>query len=152
MVDGGGVASPCVALTEAQEGLWYAQRLDPRNPLFNTGHYLDLRGPLDAGAFHEAVNGMVAEADSLAFRIAYGPADVTQRDDPALPPGWKSSISRMRRTRSPRHARRWRATWRGRSIPRAGRWRRNGSIASRTCITFGITVRIIWCWMASAPS
>ncbi|HWL82310.1 MAG TPA: amino acid adenylation domain-containing protein [Roseomonas sp.] len=59
-------------LTEAQSGLWYAQALDPANPLFNTGHYLDLRGPLDAGAFRAAVNGMVAEADALALRIEAG--------------------------------------------------------------------------------
>ena len=51
-------------LTAAQEGLWYAQRLDPGNPLFNTGHYLDLRGRLDLAAFRTAVNGMVAEAEA----------------------------------------------------------------------------------------
>jgi enterobactin synthetase component F len=57
-------------LTEAQAGLWYAQRLDPTNPIFNTGQYLDLRGPLYIDAFRAAVNGMVAEADALALRIA----------------------------------------------------------------------------------
>lgn len=31
-----------VPLTEAQEGLWYAQQLDPRNPIFNTGHYTNI--------------------------------------------------------------------------------------------------------------
>lgn len=85
MVDGGGV-TPGLALTEAQEGLWYAQRLDPGNPLFNTGHYLDLRGALDVEAFRAAVDGMVAEADSLAFRIEDSPAGVTQRLDPTLRP------------------------------------------------------------------
>ncbi|MBU8540383.1 non-ribosomal peptide synthetase [Falsiroseomonas tokyonensis] len=83
MLDG---AMPGAALTEAQEGLWYAQRLDPGNPLFNTGHYLELRGPLDAEAFRAAVDGMVAEADALSFRITDGPAGVTQRADPALRP------------------------------------------------------------------
>ena len=34
-------------LTEAQSGLWFAQRLDPANPIFNTAHYLDIRGDLD---------------------------------------------------------------------------------------------------------
>ncbi|MBR0680454.1 amino acid adenylation domain-containing protein [Roseomonas eburnea] len=86
MVDGGGFAAPGVRLTEAQEGLWYAQRLDPGNPVFNTGHYLALRGVLDTDAFRDAVNGMVAEADSLAFRIGDGPAGVTQRPDTALRP------------------------------------------------------------------
>jgi enterobactin synthetase component F len=56
-------------LTEAQAGLWYAQALDPANPIFNTGQYLDLRGPLDLGAFRAAVDAAVAEADALALRI-----------------------------------------------------------------------------------
>ena len=90
MADGAGLAS-ALALTEAQEGLWYAQRLDPGNPLFNTGHYLDLRGALDVEAFRSAVDGMVAEADSLAFRIKESPAGVTQRPDPALRP-WLTVI------------------------------------------------------------
>ncbi|MDJ0389492.1 amino acid adenylation domain-containing protein [Roseomonas sp. E05] len=59
-------------LTEAQSGLWYAQALDPANPIFSTGHYLDLQGPLDAEAFRAAVDGMVAETDALALRIEPG--------------------------------------------------------------------------------
>ncbi len=86
MDDGDAIVASGLTLTEAQDGLWYAQRLDPGNPLFNTGHYLDLRGTLDAVAFREAVNGMVAEADSLAFRIADGAAGITQGPDPALRP------------------------------------------------------------------
>ncbi|MGX9964893.1 amino acid adenylation domain-containing protein [Roseomonas sp. F4] len=83
MLDG---AMPGAALTEAQEGLWYAQRLDPGNPLFNTGHYLELRGPLDVEAFRAAVDGMLGEADALSFRITDGPDGVTQRPDTALRP------------------------------------------------------------------
>jgi enterobactin synthetase component F len=79
MADGGGVGLP---LTEAQEGLWFAQRLDPGNPLFNTGHWLDLRGPLDVEAFRAAVDGMVAEADSLALRVT----GAMQHVDPVLRP------------------------------------------------------------------
>ncbi|WP_431280754.1 amino acid adenylation domain-containing protein [Humitalea sp. 24SJ18S-53] len=92
MVDGDLIVASGPRLTEAQEGLWYAQRLDPGNPVFNTGHYLDLRGPLDIAAFHDAVNGMVEEADSLAFRIQDGPVGVTQRLDPALRP-WLETIN-----------------------------------------------------------
>jgi enterobactin synthetase component F len=79
MADGGGVGLP---LTEAQEGLSFAQRLDPGNPLFNTGHWLDLHGPLDVEAFRAAVDGMVAEADSLALRVT----DAMQHVDPTLRP------------------------------------------------------------------
>jgi enterobactin synthetase component F len=87
MADGAALAAADgMRLTEAQEGLWYAQRLDPGNPVFNTAHYLDLRGPLDVGAFRAAVDAMVAEADSLAFRITEVPGGVTQRVDEALRP------------------------------------------------------------------
>ena len=40
------------ALTEAQNGLWYAQRLDPDNPIFNTGHVIEIDGPLDLSLIH----------------------------------------------------------------------------------------------------
>ncbi|WP_245870212.1 amino acid adenylation domain-containing protein [Teichococcus rhizosphaerae] len=83
---GPGEAGPALPLTEAQEGLWFAQRIDPGNPVFNTGQYLELRGALDLPAFRAAVDGMVAEADCLALRIRETPAGVVQRPDPALRP------------------------------------------------------------------
>ncbi|MGR3823460.1 MAG: amino acid adenylation domain-containing protein [Salipiger marinus] len=57
-------------LIEAQEGLWIAQALDPRNPVLNTGQYLDLRGPLDLDAFQQAVTEAVAQAPALRLRFA----------------------------------------------------------------------------------
>ncbi|MFH5924330.1 amino acid adenylation domain-containing protein [Roseomonas xinghualingensis] len=78
--------APELPLTEAQEGLWYAQRLDPGNPVFNTGQYIEFRGPLDVAAFREAVNGAVTEADSLALRIRPVPGGAVQRLDPTLRP------------------------------------------------------------------
>ncbi|WP_338662894.1 amino acid adenylation domain-containing protein [Pararoseomonas sp. SCSIO 73927] len=81
MADGAGASTPDLPLTEAQEGLWFAQRLDPGNPVFNTGQYLDLRGPLDLPAFRAAVDGTVAEADSLALRIHEAPGGAVQRLD-----------------------------------------------------------------------
>ena len=86
MADGGGAAQPDLPLTEAQEGLWYAQRLDPGNPVFNTGQYIAFHGPLELEAFRAAVDGMVAEADSLALRIREAPGGAVQRPDPALRP------------------------------------------------------------------
>lgn len=78
-------------LTEAQAGLWYAQRLDAANPIFNTGQYLDLRGTLDVVAFADAVNGMVAEADALALRIDdAGGAPVQWLDEARRP--WLSVV------------------------------------------------------------
>ena len=74
------------ALTEAQSGLWYAQRLDPANPIFNTGQYLDLRGPLDLAAFRAAVDQVGVEAEALALRFADRPEGPVQWRDPSLVP------------------------------------------------------------------
>ncbi len=41
-------------LTEAQEGLWYAQALDRANPIFNCGQYIELLGPLEVARFTSA--------------------------------------------------------------------------------------------------
>jgi len=73
-------------LTEAQSGLWYAQALDPANPIFNTGQYLELLGPLDVDAFRAAVDGMVAEADALALKIEAGRQGPVQWVDEARRP------------------------------------------------------------------
>lgn len=73
-------------LTEAQSGLWYAQQLDPENPIFNTGQYLELHGPLDAAAFTQAVDAASAEAEALALRFAETPAGPVQWADPAFCP------------------------------------------------------------------
>ncbi|MFT3964500.1 MAG: condensation domain-containing protein, partial [Sphingobium sp.] len=73
-------------LTEAQSGLWYAQRLDPGNPIFNTGQYLDLRGPLDLVAFRAAVDRVGEEAEALSLRFAETAEGPAQWVDPALRP------------------------------------------------------------------
>ncbi|WP_205880119.1 non-ribosomal peptide synthetase [Lampropedia aestuarii] len=56
-------------LSEAQSGLWYAQKLNPANPSFNTGHALWLQGPLDIAAFTAAANQASSEALSLQLRF-----------------------------------------------------------------------------------
>ncbi|MFT3719664.1 amino acid adenylation domain-containing protein [Pseudorhodoferax sp.] len=69
-------------LTEAQEGLWYAQRLDPDNPAFNCGHALWIDGPLDAEAFARCAEQAAAECESLALVLRDTPAGPRQRLDP----------------------------------------------------------------------
>ncbi|WGD28921.1 amino acid adenylation domain-containing protein [Ancylobacter sp. WKF20] len=73
-------------LAEAQAGLWYAQRLDPANPLFNTGQYIELTGPLDRAAFEAALAQAVVEADALALALIDDPAGPHQMIDPARRP------------------------------------------------------------------
>ena len=73
-------------LTEAQEGLWYAQRLDPANPIFNPAHCTTLRSPLDVPRFIRAVEQALAEAQSLSLHFAEGPEGPMQALDPARSP------------------------------------------------------------------
>lgn len=61
-----GIPAP---LTEAQEGLWYAQSLDPDNPIYNTGQYVRIEGDLDVEAFSRAVNTAMEEADAIAVTV-----------------------------------------------------------------------------------
>ncbi|UNK41645.1 amino acid adenylation domain-containing protein [Luteimonas sp. S4-F44] len=74
-------------LTQAQSGLWYAQRLAPDNPAFNTAHALWIDGALDVDAFVRAAEQAAAEASALSLRMrdtAEGPRmDV---DPEHLPP------------------------------------------------------------------
>ncbi|MBS7539011.1 amino acid adenylation domain-containing protein [Ancylobacter lacus] len=73
-------------LAEAQEGLWFAQRRAPHDPLFNTGQYVELRGPLDRAAFAAAVNQALAEAEALALRFVDTSEGPRQAVDPARRP------------------------------------------------------------------
>ncbi|MGO1616363.1 MAG: amino acid adenylation domain-containing protein [Oceanisphaera sp.] len=57
-------------LTEAQQGLWFAQRVAPNDPAFNTAHVVWLTGPLDVLAFTHAANQAVTEAEALSLRFA----------------------------------------------------------------------------------
>jgi enterobactin synthetase component F len=69
-------------LTEAQAGIWYAQRLDPSNPVFATAQYVDIRGPLHRTAFEDAVHQAMDEADALAIRVIDDPQGPRQIVDP----------------------------------------------------------------------
>ncbi|MEU8515504.1 amino acid adenylation domain-containing protein, partial [Kitasatospora sp. NPDC048722] len=56
-------------LTAAQSGVWYAQQLNPQNTVFNTGEFLEIGGPVDAGLFEAALRRVVAEAETLRLRF-----------------------------------------------------------------------------------
>ncbi|MEN5041461.1 amino acid adenylation domain-containing protein [Stenotrophomonas sp. TWI1149] len=65
-----GAAGPIVrGLSEAQAGLWYAQRLAPDSPAFNTAHAVWIEGALDVAAFVRAADQAAQEAEALALRI-----------------------------------------------------------------------------------
>ena len=73
-------------LSNAQLGIWFAQTLDPTNPAYNLGEYLDIAGPIDAALFETALRLVVDEAEALRVRIVDG-ADGPQQIISA-PPEW----------------------------------------------------------------
>lgn len=73
-------------LTEAQAGLWYAQRMAPDNAAFNTAHALWIEGALDVQAFAEAADRGVAEAQALSLRMRDGDEGPAQSIDASLLP------------------------------------------------------------------
>lgn len=49
-------------MTAAQSGIWFAQQLDPANPVFNIGGYVETDGPVDSGLLDTTMRQVVAEA------------------------------------------------------------------------------------------
>ena len=77
--------SPSIELTAAQRGIWYAQQLDPENPSYQIGQYLDLRGPIDERLLRIALTKTVADLDAMSLRIrddGAGPFGVIDRPSP----------------------------------------------------------------------
>ncbi|WP_344929293.1 condensation domain-containing protein, partial [Streptosporangium carneum] len=61
-------------LTGAQAGIWFAQRPDPGNPVYNTAYRVDVRGPVDPVLFERALLRCLAEAEPLRLRFTEEPA------------------------------------------------------------------------------
>ncbi|GAA0811218.1 non-ribosomal peptide synthetase [Spirilliplanes yamanashiensis] len=78
-------SAPRRPLTTAQQALWFAQQLDPDNPVYTCAHYVDLRGPLDADRLLAAIGAVTAAADVLTTRFETDGADVWQVPAPAVP-------------------------------------------------------------------
>ena len=74
-----------VPLTSAQRGIYYAQQLDPENPTYQIGQYLDLTGRLDPRLVRMAMTKTVADLEALSTRIRSdddGPYGVVVRPRP----------------------------------------------------------------------
>lgn len=59
-------------LTGAQAGIWFAQQLDPDNPIYNTGEYVEINGAIDVNIFKTALERVLMEAASLHARFEEG--------------------------------------------------------------------------------
>ena len=69
-------------LNAAQLGVWYAQRIDPGNPVHNMGGYLEIRGRLDPDALIAAICALVREDETLRLRFAEVDGTPTQQLGP----------------------------------------------------------------------
>ncbi|MGO2751280.1 MAG: amino acid adenylation domain-containing protein [Pseudoclavibacter sp.] len=81
----GEAGSARVPLTPAQLGIWYAQQLDPENPSYQIGQYLDLRGQLDERLLRIAFTKTVADLDAMSLVLVEdgdGPYAVIERPSP----------------------------------------------------------------------
>nr|WP_235866042.1 condensation domain-containing protein [Serinibacter arcticus] len=74
-----------LTLTAAQRGIWYAQSLDPENPTYQIGQYLDVAGRVDARLLSIALTKTVRDIDSISMRFRAdddGPYAVLRRPAP----------------------------------------------------------------------
>ncbi|MFC0598044.1 non-ribosomal peptide synthetase [Streptomyces palmae] len=79
------VPAGTIGLTAAQRGMWFAQRLDPANPIYNLAEYVDLRGPLDRDLFTEALRRVLAEAQAMRATFHEHDGEPVQRLAPVSP-------------------------------------------------------------------
>src|SRR5580693_773116 len=56
-------------LSAAQLGLWFAQKIDPTNPIYNLGQSIEIHGPVDPSLFKAAVKQAVI--DTKACRVRF---------------------------------------------------------------------------------
>ena len=76
-------------LSAAQLGIWFAQKIDPANPVYNVGQLTEIHGPVDPSLFNAAVTRALIEIE--AFRVRF----VEEVDGPrqVIDPPSESSIS-----------------------------------------------------------
>jgi amino acid adenylation domain-containing protein len=77
-------------LSFAQERLWFIDRLEPGNPVYNMPFPLRMRGPLDAAALERALGEMVRRHEVLRTRFVLVDGRPVQRIEPA--DGWRLPV------------------------------------------------------------
>ncbi|MFI9382020.1 amino acid adenylation domain-containing protein [Kutzneria sp. NPDC052558] len=77
-------------LSAAQTEIWVGQQLDPGNPVYNTGGYVDIRGRLDVDRYQAALRATVREAQTLRVRFTPGDGEPRQVVHPFV--DWPSPV------------------------------------------------------------
>src|SRR6516162_439179 len=52
-------------LSAAQLGVWFAQKIDPANPIYNIGQSIEIHGPVDPSLFNAAVTQALIDTEAL---------------------------------------------------------------------------------------
>lgn len=66
------IQSRPLRLSGPQLGIWFAQQLDPKNPIYNTAEYVEINGPIDVKCFERALNQAVKETEALYVQFGEG--------------------------------------------------------------------------------
>jgi amino acid adenylation domain-containing protein/non-ribosomal peptide synthase protein (TIGR01720 family) len=56
-------------LTAAQAGMWFAQELDPQNPIYKVAEYVDIQGQVDLAVVEVAMRQAAADTEALLVRV-----------------------------------------------------------------------------------
>ncbi|WP_110933222.1 amino acid adenylation domain-containing protein [Paenibacillus bouchesdurhonensis] len=91
-------------LTGAQSGIWFAQQLDPGNPIYNTGEYIEIHGELRLELFEQALRQTVMEAEALQLRFGEDQDGPWQRTAEAPADDWSLFVLDVSREEQPRAA------------------------------------------------
>ena len=59
-----------LALSSAQLGIWFAQKLDPGSAAYNIGEFIEIDGPVVLPLFERALRQVVSEAQSLRLQFS----------------------------------------------------------------------------------
>ena len=78
-------------LSEAQQGIWIGQQLDPDSAVFNTAEYTDLRGAVDVDALVAAIRQVVGETEAVRVLFAEDRDGPVQLLDHA--PAWSVHVA-----------------------------------------------------------
>ncbi|MEV5944712.1 amino acid adenylation domain-containing protein [Streptomyces sp. NPDC051994] len=89
-------------LTAAQSGMWFAQRLDPENPIYIGGQFLEIHGPVEQAWFETALRQVVRETEALRVRFAEDADGPWQFVDPD--PEWSPHVVDLSAEPDPRAA------------------------------------------------
>ncbi|MGH3771023.1 MAG: condensation domain-containing protein, partial [Pseudonocardiaceae bacterium] len=86
-------------LTSAQTGMWFAQQLDPLNPIYRTAEYIDIHSQVDLALLEVAVRQAVADTEAFRVRVEAGGEGVCQLVDPLV--DWPLPVLDLRGTTDP---------------------------------------------------